>query len=130
MVAGFMSLLNVAVITAVFGQTRVEPSGGVTRVTVGGFRGPPGFPAPAFLSGSPHPAIRTANKNAGIHILRTVNLRMRFSSSPSYKSLLSLKQPILYARGGRGLNERAHYQHNRLPTHAYCRMRILLSVLN
>jgi hypothetical protein len=35
-VAGFIAWLNVAVITAVLGQTRVEPFGGVTEVTVGG----------------------------------------------------------------------------------------------
>jgi hypothetical protein len=38
-VAGFIVWLNVAVITAVLGQTRVEPSGGVTKVTVGGGHG-------------------------------------------------------------------------------------------
>jgi hypothetical protein len=34
-VAGFIARLNVAVITAVLGQTRVEPFSGVTEVTVG-----------------------------------------------------------------------------------------------
>jgi hypothetical protein len=34
-VAGFIAWLNVAVITAVLGQTRVELFGGVTEVTVG-----------------------------------------------------------------------------------------------
>jgi hypothetical protein len=34
-VAGFIGLLNVAVMTAVLGQTRVEPFGGVKEVTVG-----------------------------------------------------------------------------------------------
>jgi hypothetical protein len=38
-VAGFIVWLNVAVITAVLGQTRVEPFGGVTEVTVGGGHG-------------------------------------------------------------------------------------------
>jgi hypothetical protein len=37
-VAGFIALLNVALITAMLGQTRVEPSGGVTEGTVGGIR--------------------------------------------------------------------------------------------
>ena len=35
-VAGFIALLNVAVISAVSGHTGVEPFGGVTDVTVGG----------------------------------------------------------------------------------------------
>ena len=38
-VAGFIVWLNVAVITAVLGQTRVEAFGGVTEVTVGGGHG-------------------------------------------------------------------------------------------
>jgi hypothetical protein len=83
-VAGFIALLNVAVITATLGQTRVEPSGGVTEVTVGGVRGLPG-PAGA-LSGSPHPATKAASRNAEIQILLTMNLRISFSSSPSYKA--------------------------------------------
>jgi hypothetical protein len=44
-VAGFMLLLKVALTTAVFGQTRVEPSGGVRKVTVGGVNGSLGTPA-------------------------------------------------------------------------------------
>ena len=44
-VAGFIALLNVAVITAELGEARVEPRGGVTEVTVGGVSGAPGFPA-------------------------------------------------------------------------------------
>jgi hypothetical protein len=83
-VAGFMALLNVAVMTAVFGQTSVEPSGGVTEVTVGAVKGEPGLPTPAFLSGSPHPATRAANRNAGNKILLIFKLRISFSSSPSY----------------------------------------------
>src|SRR5689334_8946498 len=89
MVAGFIALLKVAVITAVLGQTRVEASGGVTVIMVGGVRGSPGFPAPP--SGSPHPARTTASmnaKNAAIQTLRTFNLHIRFSSSslPSDKA--------------------------------------------
>jgi hypothetical protein len=38
-VAGFIALLNVAVITAVLGQTGVGPFGGVTEVTVGAAHG-------------------------------------------------------------------------------------------
>jgi hypothetical protein len=84
-VAGSIALLNVALITGALGeQTRVEPLSGFTEVTVGGVRGLPG--CPAFLSASPHPAIKTANRNAGIQILLTFNLRISFSSSPSYKA--------------------------------------------
>jgi hypothetical protein len=39
MVVGFIAWLNVAVTRAVLGQTRVEPFGGVTEVTVGGGHG-------------------------------------------------------------------------------------------
>ena len=86
-VAGFIALLNVALITVGLGeQTRVEPSAGFTVVTVGAVKGAPGFPAPGILSASPQPAIRTANRNAGIQILRTFNLRISFSSSPCCKA--------------------------------------------
>jgi hypothetical protein len=83
-VAGFIGLLNVAVITAVLGQTSVEPSGGVTDVIVGGVSGLPGFPAfPAFafLSESLHPATRAASRNAEIQILVTLALCISFSCS-------------------------------------------------
>jgi hypothetical protein len=82
-VAGFIALLNVAVITTGVGQTRVEPAAGVTEVTVGGVSGSPGFPAFAFLSESPHPATRAAARNAEIQMLLTFNLLISFSSSPS-----------------------------------------------
>jgi hypothetical protein len=75
-------LLKVALTTAVLAQTEVEASGGVTEITVGGVRGSPAFPGP--LSGSPHPARRTANrnaKNAEIQFFLAFNLRIRFSSS-------------------------------------------------
>jgi hypothetical protein len=52
MVAGFIALLKVAVTTAVLGQTRVEASGGVTKVTLGGVRGSPGFPGPLSVAAS------------------------------------------------------------------------------
>jgi len=73
-------LLNVAVITAWMGQTRVEPAAGVTDVTVGGVSGSRGFPAFAFLSESLHPATRAATRNAEIQMLLTFNLRISFSS--------------------------------------------------
>ena len=81
MVVGFIALLKVAVITAGLGQTRVEASGGVTEVTVGGVNGSPGFPAALVPQ---HPARTTANRNAEnaeIQVLLTFNLRIRFSSS-------------------------------------------------
>jgi hypothetical protein len=78
-VAGFIALLNVAVMTAVLGQTRVVPSSGVTEVTVGGVRGAVGFPAPAFLSGSLHPAIAMIDKTAEIQILPAFDARISFS---------------------------------------------------
>src|SRR5258708_1378191 len=83
-VAGFIALLNVAVITAGVGQTRVEPAAGVSEVTVGGGSGSPGLPAFPFLSESPPPATtRTPSRNAEIQMLLTFNLRISFSSSPS-----------------------------------------------
>lgn len=84
-VAGFIALLKVAVITAVLGHTRVEPAGGVTAVTVGGVSGASGFPDPAILSGSLQPAIRAANKNAERKISINFTLRISFSSPPSSK---------------------------------------------
>jgi hypothetical protein len=78
-VAGFIALLNVALITAMLGQTRVKPFVGVTETTVGAVRGLPGLPP---LSESPHPAAKTASRNAEIQILLTFNLRISFSSSP------------------------------------------------
>ena len=79
-VIGFIALLNVAVITALLGQS---PFGRVTD-TVGRVNGE--VAPPVLLSGSPHPAITTASRNAGIQILLTFNLRISFSSSPSYKA--------------------------------------------
>jgi hypothetical protein len=83
-VAGFMALLNVALMTTGVPHVKVEPASGFMEVTAGGVRGLPGFPT--FGSESPQPAIRTANRNAGIQILLTFKLRMSFSSSPSYKA--------------------------------------------
>jgi hypothetical protein len=83
-VAGFIGLLNVAVITAVFGQTRIDPARGVTAVTAGGVSGSPGPPIPAFLSGSPQETITTANKNAGNKILNNLKFRISFFPSPSF----------------------------------------------
>ena len=82
-VAGFIALLNVAVMRIVLGQTRVDPSTGVTEVTVGTVRGSDGLPVPAFLSGSPQPAITMANKNTGIQILQPIKLNISFSPSES-----------------------------------------------
>jgi hypothetical protein len=91
MVRGFIGLLKVAVMIVALGQATVEPVGGVTALTTGGVSGLLGFPAPAFLSGSLQPAMTTASKNAGIHILLTINLSMRFSSSHSHKLFRSAR---------------------------------------
>ena len=80
-VAGFIALLNVA-LTRVLEQAVVEPASGTTESTVGGLRGEVVLPA----SGSPQPATETASKSAAIKILLTFNLRISFSSSPSYKA--------------------------------------------
>src|SRR5436305_6232478 len=79
-VAGFMALLNVAVMTAVLGQTRVEPSGGVTDVTAGGVKGAPGFVDVAVLSLSLQPTSTTAERNAAMQRFRTCDLYIRLSS--------------------------------------------------
>jgi len=81
MVAGFIAVLKVAVITAVLGQVTVEPVGGVTAVTVGGVRGLPGFAAAEFASGSLQPASRPATRNAVTQTLVNFNLRISFSPS-------------------------------------------------
>jgi hypothetical protein len=90
-VAGFIALLNVAVIIAMLGQTTELPFGGVTVVTVGGVKGSPGFPVPALLPEPQHPAITTVNRKVGIQILQTFNLRISFSSSPSYKTFCAAR---------------------------------------
>jgi hypothetical protein len=100
-VPGFIALLNVAVITATLGQTRVEPFGGVTEVTVGGVRGLPALPG--FLSGSPHPATKAASRNAEIQILLTMNLRISFSSSRSYKAFHASTREAVEVRERMGI---------------------------
>jgi hypothetical protein len=83
-VAGFIALLNVAVISPLLGQTPVEPASGVTAVTVGGVR--EGGGPPLLESGSPHPVIPTVNRNAVIQTWLIFNLRISFSSLPSYNA--------------------------------------------
>src|SRR5579864_6089162 len=117
MVAGFIALLNVAVTTGVLGQTRVEPAGGVTAVTIGGFRGPVATVA-ACLSGSPHPANRATSRNAVIQVLLTFNLRIGFSSTPAFlqsvpATLNRLKSTI---RDFAGLSNNGHLR-MRAPAH-------------
>jgi hypothetical protein len=88
-VAGFIALLNVAVIRgALLGQRRVPF--GVTESAVGGVSGSPAPPVPAFLSGSLHPIAKTASRNAEIQILLTFNLRISFSSSHNYMAFQGL----------------------------------------
>jgi hypothetical protein len=87
-VAGFIALLNVAVITVVLEEARVKPFGGVTEVTLGGVSGSLGFPAFAFLSKSPHPATRATNMNATNDIFPVLNLRISISCSLGGKAFL------------------------------------------
>ena len=96
-VAGFIGLLNVALIMAVVEQTLGEASSGVTEVTVGGVNGSPGFPAPAFLS-SPHPVITTANRNAETKILLIFNMRINFS--PFFSDKASHLPKLLLCESG------------------------------
>jgi hypothetical protein len=84
MVAGFMALLKFAVTTAPW-QTPIAPPNGTTETTVGGVR--EGGGAPLLVSGSPHPVIPTAKRNAVIQILAIFNLRMSFSSSHSCQAI-------------------------------------------
>jgi hypothetical protein len=78
-VAGFIGLLNVALMIELFGQTPVLAVGGVTAVTVGGAIGLPGLIA-MFASGSPHPAITTNRANDHNHFLFSLRLCICFSS--------------------------------------------------
>jgi hypothetical protein len=73
MVAGFIGLLNVAVIT-LLGQ---RPVAGVVAVTVGGVSGSPG--PPFLLSESLQPANAAAKKTAGIKTFVIIDALIRFS---------------------------------------------------
>jgi hypothetical protein len=122
-VAGFIALLNVAVIMgALLGQTRVPF--GVTESTVGAAVGEV---APPPTSGSPHPAIATANRNAGIQILLTFNLRISFSSSPCCKAFHTAHtRPDIYETSifiGCSTKDTIHQQ-----LHQYCNFGIFTSV--
>ena len=86
-VAGFMALVKVALMTTGLPHVKVEPVRGFTEVTAGGVRGLPGFPA--FVSESPQPASTPANRNARIHTLVNFSLRISFSPSFRDKSFLS-----------------------------------------
>jgi hypothetical protein len=77
-VAGFIGLLNVALIRVV-GQAVWDAIAGSTDTTAGGLSGEAG--PPAFLSASLHPAITTPNIKAGIQALQTFNLYISFLSS-------------------------------------------------
>ena len=61
MLAGFIALLNVALVIAVVEQSPVLPFAGVTRVTVGEVVE---AVAIAFLSGSPHPVMVLSSRSA------------------------------------------------------------------
>lgn len=75
MVAGFMLLLKIAVITGALGQASVVPFDGVTEVTVGAASGVPA--ATAFPSGSPHPAVKLSSRSAinQIPCLRSIRIQ-------------------------------------------------------
>ena len=79
-VAGFIALVKVALITTGLPHVKVEPVSGFTEVTAGGVVGLPGLFAPELASGSLQPASRPANRNAGIQSLVNLELRISFSS--------------------------------------------------
>ena len=90
-VRGFIALLNVAVMIVVLGQATVVPLAGVTAVTVGGARG---LPVPACLSESLHPAMTRASRNAGIQILETFNVLIRFFLSMHVEGAQYFWRPV------------------------------------
>jgi hypothetical protein len=103
MVAGFMALVKVALMTTGLPQVKVEPLRGFTEVTAGGVRGLPGFPT--FGSESPQPVSKPANRNAGIQTLVNFSLRISFSPSFRDKSFLSAgscRQRLAKIEGGLG----------------------------
>ena len=83
-VAGFMALVKVALMTTGLPQVNVDPVSGFTEVTAGGVRGLPGFAAAEFASGSLQPASRPATRNAVTQTLVNFNLRISFSPSTRY----------------------------------------------
>src|SRR5580765_2247019 len=85
-VAGFIILLNTAV-TTTLGQLPAEAFGGSSETTVGGVSGEPGFPVPAFLSGSPHPETTAANTNARVQSFLKFELGITFSSLRTCKAI-------------------------------------------
>jgi hypothetical protein len=70
-VAGFIALLKVAVIM-VLGHAPTSPFGGATEITVGGRR----LGLVPVLSGSPHAAQETSNRNAMNHVVASLYLGM------------------------------------------------------
>jgi hypothetical protein len=64
MVAGFIALLNTAVIMVALGHTPTLPLTGVTRITVGGVWGAVGIPAFLLLFGLQHPAAKPSVSSA------------------------------------------------------------------
>ena len=92
MVAGFIALLNVALIMAVPGHTPALPFGGVTETTVGAVVGEEATP---FLSGSPHPTAKLSNRRAVNQILCLLHVRIRASSSrPNYRRIANRSNSI------------------------------------
>ena len=123
-VKGFIALLNVAVITGVLGQTTAEPVGGVTEVTAGGVKGE--VAPPVLVSESPQPTIKTTNRNAGIQILLTFNLRISFSSLPCCKAFHSAhtRPDRLDTSNFTGCSIRTQFIGTviHIPTLAFCRL--------
>ena len=85
-VAGFIALLNVVVITVVLAEATVEPFSGLTEVTLGEVRGLPGLSTSPFLP--EHPATKAANRNATNDIFPVLNLRIGFFFFTSDKAFL------------------------------------------
>jgi hypothetical protein len=75
MVAGFISLLNVALMMAVVEQTPISPFDGVTTVTMGAVVEAAEAQQPG-LFGSPHPAAKMSKKSDVNHILGLPCFRM------------------------------------------------------
>lgn len=75
-VVGFIATLKLAVTNWVTG-TPVARFAGFVEVTVGTM---------STVCSRPHPDIAKVSRNAGIQVLPTCNMRISFSSSPSYKT--------------------------------------------
>jgi hypothetical protein len=122
-VARFIGLLNAAVTTALE-QMPVEAFSGATAPTVGGVKGE--VAPPVLLSESPHPAVTTASRNAEIQILLTFNVRISFSSSPSYKAFNTASTRVqkygIPSLTGCLANKTVHQRRTHIPPPELCRL--------